>query len=111
MQKELSPGMTKRYQELLDNGTIKVVSRPKKKAMRETPIPFGKYKGKTLQEIYVQDPKYFDWLRENADNMEFRRKTDIVHYQNLPPDKQADTLWKWQPAGLYVDGKLQKPQK
>ncbi len=25
-------------------------------------IKFGKYKGKTLEEIYKEDPEYIDWL-------------------------------------------------
>jgi hypothetical protein len=27
-------------------------------------MPFGKYKGETLEEIYVEDVGYLEWLRE-----------------------------------------------
>lgn len=31
-------------------------------------LPFGKYKGKTLAEIYASDPKYVLWLAESDRN-------------------------------------------
>ena len=30
-------------------------------------MPFGKYKGATIAEVYEEDPKYFEWLEENMD--------------------------------------------
>lgn len=29
-------------------------------------MPFGKYKGETLEEIYVEDVGYLDWLKDTA---------------------------------------------
>lgn len=31
-------------------------------------MPFGKHRGETLEEIYVEDGSYLDWLVENVDD-------------------------------------------
>lgn len=33
---------------------------------REFKMPFGKYKSETLEEIYVEDLEYLEWLRNTA---------------------------------------------
>jgi uncharacterized protein (DUF3820 family) len=30
---------------------------------RDFKMPFGKYKGETLEEIYVEDVSYLEWLK------------------------------------------------
>ena len=36
-------------------------------------VTFGKYKGKTWIEIYNENPKYFDWLIDNAKTEEGKK--------------------------------------
>ena len=33
-------------------------------------MPFGKYKGRTILEVFTEDPQYLTWLQSN--NREFR---------------------------------------
>lgn len=35
---------------------------------REFKMPWGKYKGETLEEIYISDGQYFDWIVDNTEN-------------------------------------------
>jgi len=51
----------------------------------ETTLDFGKYKGKTVKEIFVSDPGYIEWaLSENAF---FRVNESIFKYfQEINPD-------------------------
>lgn len=35
-------------------------------------MPFGKYRGSTLEEIHVEDPSYLHWAYETVDNEEVR---------------------------------------
>ena len=50
-----------------------------------TTLDFGKYKGKTVKEVFISDPGYIDWaLRENAF---FRVNESIFKYfQIIRPD-------------------------
>ncbi len=51
-------------------------------------IAFGKYKGKTIQEIYQQDPKYIFWLLEK----DYYFKIDFDKLLNIPhgsPNRQS----------------------
>lgn len=34
---------------------------------REFKMPFGSYKGKTLQRIFNTDPTYLDWMLDNIE--------------------------------------------
>ena len=34
----------------------------------EDQLDFGKYKGKTIQEVYSIDPNYLMWLNENSED-------------------------------------------
>lgn len=33
-------------------------------------IPFGKYKGRSLEQIRLCDPQYVIWMKENCDSLE-----------------------------------------
>lgn len=37
---------------------------------RDYVMPFGKHKGETLEEIFVEDPRYLEWCVENLDPCE-----------------------------------------
>ena len=41
-------------------------------------VNFGKYQGKTLQEIYDTNKNYFEWLRENAKDENIRVAIDLI---------------------------------
>ncbi len=47
-------------------------------------MEFGKYKGKTINEIYCHDPKYIYWLLENDHYF----KVDFDKLLNIPEDSQ-----------------------
>jgi hypothetical protein len=36
-------------------------------------VSFGRHKGKTLSEIYEEDPNYVSWIADKANNPEVRR--------------------------------------
>lgn len=44
-------------------------------------LPFGKYKGKTLEEVIIEDHKYVIWFSENIDSI--RIKPSIIHSLKL----------------------------
>lgn len=53
-------------------------------------IPFGKYKGYTLQEIFNADPQYIYWLENNVDNYLYDADiipqwTEILDYNDTAP--------------------------
>lgn len=35
-------------------------------------LTFGKYKGETLEEIYIEDVGYLDWLQESIEKGSYR---------------------------------------
>lgn len=41
-------------------------------------INFGKYKSRTLKEIYKEDPKYFDWIALNSKDEMIRKACEIM---------------------------------
>ena len=45
----------------------------------EDKIPFGKYKGKTFQDVYSVNPQYVKWLLNNCDTINF----DTVSFNSL----------------------------
>lgn len=47
-------------------------------------MPFGKYKGKTLEEIKIQDPSYLIWLKQNTENKNINRRIEKII--NTDPD-------------------------
>ena len=44
-------------------------------------IPFGKYKGLTLESVYKQDPQYVQWMINNVSNY----KIDLNEGMNSSP--------------------------
>ena len=46
-------------------------------------IPFGKHRGKTLGEIFVEDPQYIQYLYKNDDGRNSDRYERIKYYYNL----------------------------
>jgi len=42
------------------------------KTQGDTTMPFGKHKGKTVEQIYEEDPQYVQWAAENMDNKEWQ---------------------------------------
>ena len=49
-------------------------------------VNFGKYQGKTLQEIYDTNKSYFEWLRENAKDENIRVAIDLI--DKLPSEEE-----------------------
>lgn len=49
--------------EEISNGVPTVMGATKDEALRYV-IPFGKYEGKTLGEIYDENPGYLNWMLE-----------------------------------------------
>lgn len=41
---------------------------------RDYILKFGKYKGDTLEEVYVTDRDYFDWMLENIESDDIQKK-------------------------------------
>lgn len=50
-------------------------------------ITFGKHKGKTINEIYKEDPDYINWLVDNARDEVVRKACEMI----LNPPKQPPT--------------------
>jgi len=46
-------------------------------------ITFGKYRGKTLGDIFVEDPKYIEWLYKKYDGKSAERRERIKYYHDL----------------------------
>ncbi len=53
------------------------------KATKAEIITFGKYRGKTLGDIFVEDPKYIIWLYKNYDGKNPERYERIKYYNDL----------------------------
>jgi hypothetical protein len=45
---------------------------------RDFKMPFGKHKGETLEEIYIDDRDYFDWVLDNMENDNIREKFELA---------------------------------
>lgn len=41
---------------------------------RNFKMPWGKYKGETLEEIYVENGEYLDWCLENINDEKIKEK-------------------------------------
>jgi len=44
------------------------------KSNRDYRMPFGKYKGSTLEEIYVDDREYLEWCADTLDKEDIRER-------------------------------------
>lgn len=44
---------------------------------RDSIMPFGKYKGETLEEIYIHDHGYLDWMLEQRSNRQHIDRYDL----------------------------------
>lgn len=46
-------------------------------------MTFGKYKGKTIEEVYRTNPSYFSWMRENGmtDKLEYQEFVETIPYE------------------------------
>nr|DAU67671.1 MAG TPA: Protein of unknown function (DUF1071) [Caudoviricetes sp.] len=51
-------------------------------------VSFGKYQGKTLQEIYDTNKNYFEWLRGNAKDENIRVAIDLI--DKLPSEEEQN---------------------
>lgn len=47
------------------------------KTGREFILIFGKYRGETLEEIYIQDVGYLEWLKGTLQKKENKNKLDL----------------------------------
>lgn len=45
-------------------------------------MPFGKWKGTELEEIYEDDPSYLEWVDENLENDDVRERVSIFVCDN-----------------------------
>ena len=43
---------------------------------RDFVMPFGKYQGQTLEEIYIEDKGYIEWLVDNMENDRIRESAE-----------------------------------
>ena len=43
---------------------------------RDYVMPFGKYKGSTLEEIYIEDPSYLEWCVDELRPCEAKDKIE-----------------------------------
>lgn len=53
------------------------------RASKSELLSFGKYRGKTLGEVFVEDPQYILWLSKNYDGKSQERKEKINYYKDL----------------------------
>ena len=53
------------------------------KAAQAEILTFGKYRGKTLGDVFVEDPKYIVWLSKNYDGKSVERAEKIKYYTDL----------------------------
>ena len=51
------------------------ISKHTKISLDDQPLPFGKYKGKTPNEVLEIDPQYLVWFYENVDGEYITKKT------------------------------------
>lgn len=59
-------------------------AQPKSKALT---LPFGKYKGVTMQSVERDDPQYIDWLSENAQFDDIRKAAQKLVNQRDEEDR------------------------
>lgn len=52
-------------------------------AVKAELMTFGKYRGKTLGDIFVEDPQYIIWLAKNYDGKSAERTEKIKYYKDL----------------------------
>lgn len=58
-------------------------------------LTFGKYKGKTFNEIQEDNPLYLDWLLENSKDENIKKMVELaVGKKNLTEEEQKETLNK-----------------
>lgn len=58
-------------------------------------LTFGKYKGKTFNEIQEDNPLYLDWLLENSKDENIKKMIELaVGKKNLTEEEQKETLNK-----------------
>jgi hypothetical protein len=53
------------------------------KATKAEILTFGKYRGKTLGDVFVEDPQYIIWLYKNYDGKSEERKERLKYYNDL----------------------------
>jgi len=66
-------------------------------------MPFGKYKGIALKELYVKDPKYYEWCVNNMDGNVAGRMSEyleIVAKEELKPNTRKILSFEM-PFGKY----------
>ena len=59
------------------------------KAPADIVLTFGKYKGKTVSEIYSSDKGYFDWMLQNNDKMKGTCQAYLDSLNNPAPEQPA----------------------
>lgn len=57
-------------------------------------ITFGKYKGKSFNEIAEIEPSYILWLHENVDSIKFSKKwLDLVEWDAREQEEALFDAW------------------
>lgn len=51
--------------------------------MTEFKMPFGSYKGKTLEQIYDTDPSYVAWMRDDLNGFVQQAAIDFLKQKNM----------------------------
>lgn len=54
-------------------------------------MTFGKYKGKTVEEVFQMNPGYFKWMKENG----LTEKEEYDYFVHEIPDEYPE-LFKWE---------------
>ena len=64
-----------------------------KEEAEEYTLTFGKYKGKTLKEIYEEDEQYIDWLLDNSTDERIHKIIELTLDIKIPePEEQQKRL-------------------
>lgn len=64
----------------------------------ETHFPFGKYRNQSIDEVYQQDPKYFNWLKTENEKQKMHGKKGFI------PKAIEDQIYEL--AQLYIDTQI-----
>ena len=57
-------------------------------------ISFGKYKGKTIKEIYNEDKGYLGWLEHETENFDWSKFEKLKEIRKIYEDQLRDRVWE-----------------